>query len=224
MTAAALISTGKTPLTTSTGRRLPAWRPTRLVSILNDLIPIMRLPLPRMTYSVPRIRFELADFGPQQGDFSIAASEQVETQPSPTILSVPPPRQIRRRTILLLSMIRRRRPQRLRIRIRPPRPSRRPATRPLRRTRSRPASRPLSMIYGADHSDCTFGYDARHVDRRAGRSGEPGHVGRRAGRLVGFDGADHSDCTFGYDARHVDQRAGRSGEPGHVDQRAGRSA
>ena len=37
---------------------------------------------------------------------------------------------------------------------------------------------------GADRSDCPFGYDhrARHVDRRAGRSGEPGHVDRRAGR------------------------------------------
>ena len=84
-------------------------------------------------------------------------------EPSPTILSVPPPRQIRRRTILLLSMFRRRRPQRLRIRIRPSRPSRRPASRPLsmiRRRRPqrlririrpsrpsrRPASRPLSMI------------------------------------------------------------------------------
>ena len=84
-------------------------------------------------------------------------------EPSPTILSVPPPRQIRRRTILLLSMIRRRRPQRLRIRIRPSRPSRRPASRPLsmiRRRRPqrlririrpsrpsrRPASRPLSII------------------------------------------------------------------------------
>ena len=38
----------------------------------------MRLPLPRMTYSVPKSRFEAGHFGPQQGDFPIAGSEQVE--------------------------------------------------------------------------------------------------------------------------------------------------
>ena len=135
------------------------------------LITIMRLPLPRMTYSVPRISIR---------SWRILARSRVTSglppanrlnEPSPTILSVPPPRQIRRRTILLLSMIRRRRPQRLRIRIRPSRPSRRPASRPLsmirrrrpQRLRSRirpsrpsrrPASQPLSTIHGADHSDC----------------------------------------------------------------------
>ena len=92
-------------------------------------------------------------------------------EPSPTILSVPPPRQIRRRTILLLSMIRRRRPQRLRIRIRPSRPSRRPASRPLRHDST------------STDQHCRFGPTLRPITRpRAGRSGEPGHVDRRAGR------------------------------------------
>ena len=63
-------------------------------------------------------------------------------------------------------MIRRRRPQRLRIRVRPSRPSRRPASRPLSTIRRR---RPQRLRIRIDHR-------ARHVDRRAGRSGEPGHV------------------------------------------------
>ena len=58
-------------------------------------------------------------------------------------------------------MIRRRRPQRLRIRAYVPR-------------RPYVDREPAVSRSTARHSDCAR-YDARHVDQRAGRSGEPGH-------------------------------------------------
>src|SRR6478752_1815764 len=80
-------------------------------------------PLPRMAYSVPRMISVRSwpIFDRSRVTASRLPPANRLNEPSPTILSVPPPRQLRRQTILLLSMFRRRRPRRLRIRIRPSR-------------------------------------------------------------------------------------------------------
>ena len=148
----------------------------------------MRLPLPRMTYSVPRMI--------SIRSWRILARSRVTAsrlppanrlnEPSPTILSVPPPRQIRRRTILLLSMFRRRRPQRLRIRIRPSRPIISPAPRMCEDTihplilhvtsLSDAIQAPVSDLQPEVTSigePAASGATSVDVDRRAGRSGGP---------------------------------------------------